>query len=290
MPAHAQRPWASNPVSGTATPPEPIVLPPSECPAPDLQCFAKVGQRQPTQTKKARPPSKFANCCPCGLLQKLRVRRVFQLPHTATLGWCNWSSRPLYVRTALRTMRRQVATRQPGATRDLSSGANGTDISTTRHHGHNRCDVRRHTLMKLALAVAQYNNKAHADCTSGREGIRSKRVLLVLTDLLQLMRETPDVNERCPQDFDTTFSRLCFQPSSPHSRPFHRNVCSPFEEVASCWSDARAIPHFRFACMHLDAGMSPQRVLQCSVDHTNPLGAADNMYIVQKSEEQFSGS
>ena len=50
------------------------------------------------------------------------------------------------------------------------------------------------------------------------------------------MRDEPRMSERCFEDFDATFSRLCFKPSSPHSRPFSRKGCSPFEEIASCWS------------------------------------------------------
>ena len=48
---------ASSPVSGTATPPEPLPRAAThhdECPAPGLQCFAKVvGRQQPDKTKKA---------------------------------------------------------------------------------------------------------------------------------------------------------------------------------------------------------------------------------------------
>ena len=75
--------------------------------------------------------------------------------------------------------------------------------------------------------------------------------------------------------------------SSPHPCPLHCKVGSPLEEIASFRSNTCPVPDLRLACMHLNAGMTPQRIFQHGVDHANPPWAADNTFVVQKGEEHL---
>ena len=92
---------------------------------------------------------------------------------------------------------------------------------------------------------------------------------------------------RCLENFHSLLRTWQGRMTPPHNRCWISDACRCGHRVQTRWRHPGSVPHLGLPMLHMNSRMNPQ-LLENTMDVGDPLWAADDILIIQESEQSFS--